>query len=68
MSDSQDNLLDYKSDDVQGMELLHQSADLEEEPMEQEVIHLGEVQPEDLGHMLACGGRDLFEEDILPVS
>ena len=50
------------------MELLHQSADLEEEAMEQEVVHLGEVQPEDLGHMLACGGRDLFEEDILPVS
>ena len=36
--------------------------------MEQEVVVLGEVQPEDPGHMLACGGRDLFKEDILPVS
>ena len=62
------NLLDYECNDNQGEELLDQSANLEEEPMEQEVVMLGEVQPEDPGHMLACGGRDLFEEDILPVS
>ena len=59
------NLLDYECDDDQGVELLNQSADLEEEPMEQEVIMLEEEQPEDPGQGLACGGRDVFEEDAL---
>ena len=67
ISDSQDNLLDFEYN-IQGADLLDQSANLEGEPMEQDVVMLGEVKPEDPGHMLACGGRDLFEEDILPVS
>ena len=46
------------------MKLLDLSADLEEEPMEQEVVMLEEVQPVDPGHMLAFGGRDLFKEDF----
>ena len=36
------NLLDYECDDDQGVELLDQSADLEEEPMKQEVMVLEE--------------------------
>ena len=40
MSDNQDILLDYECDDVQGEDLLDQSADSEEEPIEQEVIGL----------------------------
>ena len=59
------NLLDYEYDDDQSEELLNQSASLEEEPMEQEVIVLEEEQPEDPGQGLACGGRDVFEEDTL---
>ena len=64
---SDDNLLDYECDDVKGEDLLDQSADLEEEPMEQEDVMLEEEQPEDPGHMLACSGRDIFclEEDDL---
>ena len=65
MSDSKDNLLDYEWDDIQGEELLDQSADLEEEPKKQKVVMLEEVQPADPGHMLACSGRDLFKEDTL---
>ena len=61
MSDDH-NLLDYKCE-VQGEELLNQSGDLEE-PMEQEDAMLEEVQPEDPGCMLACGGRDIFEDDL----
>ena len=55
MSDIQDNLLDYECEDIQGENLLDQSANLEEEPMEQKVIVLEEVQhqPTDLGYMLA---------------
>ena len=59
------NLLDYEWDEDQGVELLNQSADLEEEPMEQEVIVLEEEQPVDPGQGLACSGRDVFEEDSL---
>ena len=62
MSDNQDILLDYKCDDIQGEDLLDQSADSEEEPMEQEVVVLKEVQPADPGHMLACSDRDIFTE------
>ena len=63
MSDIQDNLLDYECDDVQGKDPLDQSADLEEEPIDQEVIVLEEVQPADPGHKLACGDNDIFAED-----
>ena len=40
----------------------------EEEPMEQEVVMLEEVQPADPGHMLACGDRDIFDEETYTVS
>ena len=50
------------------MELLDQSADLEKELMEQEFIMLEEEQPVDPGHMLACGGRGIFEQDDLSTS
>ena len=68
MSDIQDNLLDYECEKIQGEDLLDQSADLEEEPMEQEVVGLEEVQPADPGHMLAYGDRDIFAEDNYTVS
>ena len=32
--------------------------------MEQEEAMLEEKQPEDPGRMLACGGRDIFEDDL----
>ena len=73
MSDSQDNLLDYEYD-IQGVDLLDQSADLGGEPMEEEVVMLEKVQvlpeptdpaeAEDPGYMLACGERDIFDEDV----
>ena len=63
MSDIQDNILDYECDDIRGEDLLDQSADLEEEPMDQEVIMLEEVQPADVGHKLACSDNDIFTED-----
>ena len=73
MSKSQDFLLDLKYD-TQGEALLDQSADREEEPMEEEVINVEEVllqppepaepaEPVDSGCMLACGERDIFDED-----
>ena len=43
MSDSQDNLVDFKYD-VQGEDLLNQSADFEGEPMEEEIVIVEEVQ------------------------
>ena len=43
MSDSQDNLLDFEYD-IQGADLLDQSADLGGEPKEEEVLMLEEVQ------------------------
>ena len=71
MSDSQDYLLYYMFD-VPGEDLLKQSANNEEEPMEEEVVIVEEVQfrpPEpaestDPGYMLACGERDIFDEDV----
>ena len=72
MSDSQDNLLDFEYD-IPVADILDQSADLGGEPMEEEVVMLEEVQvlpepaepaePEDPGYMLACGERDIFDED-----
>ena len=61
MSDNLD-VLDYECDNDQGLGLLDQSADLEDESMEQEVIVL-----EDPGQGLACSGRDIFclKEDNL---
>ena len=58
----QEILIEYECDDVQGEDLLDQSADSEEEPMEQEVFMLKEVQPADPGHMLACSDRGIFTE------
>ena len=60
MSDNQDILLEYE--DVKGEDLLDQSANSKEEPMEQEDVMLIEVQPVDPGHMLACSDRDIFGE------
>ena len=75
MSDSQDLVLDYEYD-IQGADLLNKSANFIGEPMEEEeVIMVEEVQvlhepaestaepEEDLGCMLACGDRDIFEEE-----
>ena len=45
MSESQDNLLDYVGDKVQGEDLLDQSADLEGESLEDDIIVLEEEQP-----------------------
>ena len=44
MSDSQNNLLDYAESEVQGEDLLDQSADLEGESTEDEVVKLEEDQ------------------------
>ena len=62
MSHNQEILLEFECDDVQGEDLLDQSADSEEEPMEQEVVVLLEVQPADPGHMLACSDKGIFTE------
>ena len=73
MSDSQDFLLDFEYN-TQGEALLDQSADCQEEPKEEEVVIVDEVEfqlpepaepaePVDLGYMLACGERDIFDED-----
>ena len=40
-----------------------QTAASEEEPMDQEVTLLEEVQPADPGHKLACSDNDIFAED-----
>ena len=45
MSHNQEILLEFECDDVLGEDLLDQSANSGEEPMEQEVIMLIEVQP-----------------------
>ncbi len=63
MSHNQEILLEFECDDVLGEDLLDQSANSEEEPMEQEVVMLKEVQPADPGHMLACSDRDIFDEE-----
>ena len=73
MSYSQDNLLDFEYN-IPGADILDQSANLGGEPMEEEVVVLEEVQvlpepavpaepEEDPGYMLACGDRDIFDED-----
>ena len=71
MSDSQDFILDYEYD-IPGEGLLDQSANWLEEPMDQDE---GEYQPPEpveppeptepanLGYMLACGDRDIYDED-----
>ena len=62
MSHNQEILREFECDDVQGEDLLDQSANSEEEPMEQEVVVLKEVQPADPGHMLACSDRGILTE------
>ena len=64
MSDSQDNLLDYMEDDVQGEDLLDQSADLEGESLEDEVVVLEEDQQADPGLKVACDDNDIFNDGI----
>ena len=51
MSHNQEILLEFECDDIQGEDLLDQSANLEEETMDQEFIMLEEVehQPADPG-------------------
>ena len=61
-------LLYYECDNNQGLGLLDQSGDLEEEPMEQKDIVLEDEKPVDPGHMLACGGKGIFEQDNLSAS
>ena len=63
MSDSKDNLLDYKGDKVQGKDLLDQSADLEGESLEYDSVVLEEEQQADPGLKLACDDNDIFDED-----
>ena len=43
MCDIQDNLLDYKCDDVQGEDLLDQSADFEGKPIKEDIIIVEDV-------------------------
>ena len=62
MSHNQEILLEFECDDVLGEDLLDKSADPREEPMEQEIVMLIEVQPVDTGHMLACSDRGIFTE------
>ena len=64
MSDSQDNLLDYEGDKVQGEDLLDQSADLEGESLEDDVFVLEEEQQVDPGLKLACDDNDIFDDGI----
>ena len=65
MSDSQDNLLDDERDNFQGEDLLDQSADLEGEPLEDDVVMLEEEQQADPGLKLACDDNDIFNEDSI---
>ena len=53
MSHNQEILLEFECDDVLGEDLLDQSADSGEEPMEQEFVVLTEVQPINSTHWLA---------------
>ena len=64
MSDSQDNLLDYKEREVQGEDLLNQSADSGSDYVEDEVIELEEDQQEDPGLKLGCDEDDIFNDGI----
>ena len=55
MSYNQEILLEFKCDDILGEDLLDQSADSGEEPLEQEIVVLIEVQPVDqVTHWLAA--------------
>ena len=77
MSDGQDFILDFEYD-MPGEGILDQSADQPEEPMDQDniiILDEGEdllpepAEPEaDLGSMLACGDRDIYDEDAPPAS
>ena len=62
MSHNQEILLKCKCDNILGEDLLDQSANSGEEPTEQEVVVLIEVQPADPGHMLACSDKGIFTE------
>ena len=62
MSHNQEILLECKCDDILGEDLLDQSADSGEEPMEQDIVMLIEVQPVDPDHTLACSDRGIFTE------
>ena len=62
MSHNQEILLEFECDDILGEDLLDQSADSGEEPMEQEIVVLIEVQPVDSDHTLACSDRGIFTE------
>ena len=64
MSDTQDNLLDYEEGEVQGENLLDQSADLGRDSVEDEVIKLEEDQQEDPGLKLGCDDNDIFDDGI----
>ena len=62
MSVNQYILLEHKCDDIQDEDLLDQSANSEEEPIEQKVVMLKEVQPADLGFTLVCSDKGIFTE------
>ena len=61
MSDSQDNLLNYEGDEVQGEDLLDQS--VEGKSLDEDIVMLGEQQA-DPGLKLACDDNDIFEDGI----
>ena len=63
MSDSQDNLLDYEGDKVQGEDILDQS--MERESLEDDAVVLEEEQQVDPGLKLACDDNDIFNEDSI---
>ena len=62
MSHNQEFLLECKCDDILGEVLLDQSVDSGEEPIEQVIVMLIEVQPVDSDHTLVCSDRDIFTE------
>ena len=64
MSDSQDNLLDYEEGEVQGEDLLNQSANSGRDSAEDEVVELEEDQQEDPGLKLDCDEDDIFDDGI----
>ncbi len=62
MSHNQEILLEFECDEVLGEDLHDQSANSGEEPMEQEIVMLIEVQPVDPGYTFACSDRGIFAE------
>ena len=62
MSDSQDNLLDYEGDEVQGEDLLDQS--VEGGCLEEDIVMLEDEQQADQGLKLVCDDNDIFEDGI----